>query len=421
LTKARLARFRRSRNRRGSRGSPSPDRSIRLAVYTDYAYRRQDGTVYAERAFALFLAELAGRVERMVVVGRLNPHPGRERYALPEEIDFVPLPYYPSAADLKALKPMLRSLSSFWHVLREVDAAWVLGPHPPLALAFAALTVLGRRQLILGVRQDLPRYVRTRHPGRRPLHLVADGLDAAYRAMARLAPTVVVGPDLARRYGQARRLLPIYVSLIRDEDIVGRESALERSYDGELRVLTVGRIEAEKNPLLLADVLARLRSNGRRWRLVVCGEGPLEPVLAERLVELGVADQAELLGYLPVHGGLLELYRGSHVFLHVSWTEGVPQVLFEAFASGLPVVATAVGGVASAAEGAALLVPPGDAGAAAAALAKIAEDGDLRERLLDAGLAKVRASTLDAEVQRVAEFLSSAVAGQNLGPRSPRD
>ena len=49
---------------------------------------------------------------------------------------------------------------------------------------------------------------------------------------------------------------------------------------------------------------------------------------------------------MPIDGGLLELYRNSHVFLHVSLDGGFPQVLVEAFASGLPAVATAVGGVA---------------------------------------------------------------------------
>ena len=54
---------------------------------------------------------------------------------------------------------------------------------------------------------------------------------------------------------------------------------------------------------------------------------------------------------MPIDGGLLDLYRSSHAFLHVLLTEGVPQVLIEVFASGVPVVATAVGGVAEAAGG----------------------------------------------------------------------
>jgi len=51
---------------------------VRLAVYTDYVYRRTGGTVRAERAFALFLAALAPHVERLVLIGRLAPDGGAQ-------------------------------------------------------------------------------------------------------------------------------------------------------------------------------------------------------------------------------------------------------------------------------------------------------------------------------------------------------
>src|SRR5262249_44118083 len=158
--------------------------------------------------------------------------------------------------------------------------------------------------------------------------------------------------------------------------------------------------DAEKNPLLLADIVQRLRAGegagdgARRWRLLVVGDGPLREQLAERVAELGVAESVELLGYVPIDNGLLDLYRRSHAFLHVSLPEGFPQVLVEAFASGLPTVATAVGGVRAAAEGAALLIEPDEASAAAAALARIADDGALRARLIEAGLERARGGTL---------------------------
>lgn len=105
---------------------------------------------------------------------------------------------------------------------------------------------------------------------------------------------------------------------------------------------------------------------------------------------------------------LLRLYRESHLLLHVSWTEGVPQVLLEAFAAALPVVATAVGGVPGAAGDAALLMPPGDPQAAIAAIERVAAEPATRERLLDAGNRIIRDHTIDAEASRVAEFLSSS-------------
>ena len=138
---------------------------------------------------------------------------------------------------------------------------------------------------------------------------------------------------------------------------------------------------------------------------MVCGEGPLSDALLERLAGLGQAAHAEIRGYVPIRGGLLDLYRSSHAFLHVSWTEGVPQVLFEAFAAALPVVATAVGGVADAAGDAALLVPPGDADPPARALERLATDEELRAGLVLAGHARVRDRTLEAECARVARFL----------------
>ena len=169
-------------------------------------------------------------------------------------------------------------------------------------------------------------------------------------------------PSWQRKYRRARRLQAITVSLVRERDLASAADAVAaRSYDGELTVLTVGRLDAEKNPLLLADIMARLVAGARPWRMVVVGEGAEAPRLAARLDELGLSERVELAGYVPIDGGLLELYRTSHAFLHVSWTEGFPQVLHEAFATGLPAVATAVGGVPAGAAGAALLVAPGDA------------------------------------------------------------
>ena len=205
-------------------------------------------------------------------------------------------------------------------------------------------------------------------------------------------------------------MLPISVSLVSEHDIEDAASREHQNWDGELRLLSVGRLDAEKNPLLLAEILAEARAKQPRWRLVVCGDGPLKDDLDDRLRELDVREHAELVGYVPVEAGLIDLYRSSHLLLHCSWTEGVPQVLYEAFAHRLPVVATDVGGVRDAAEGAALLVPPGDAEASATALARLADDAELRERLVEAGVARAREQSLEAGTARVARFLVETLA-----------
>ena len=90
-------------------------------------------------------------------------------------------------------------------------------------------------------------------------------------------------------------------------------------------------------------------------------------------------------------------------------------MLVEAFASGLPVVATAVGGVPGAVGDAGLHVLPEDADAAAAALRRLADEPELRKRLSNAGLERVRGRTLEAESGRVADFLSTSLRSRPKG------
>src|SRR5947209_8451017 len=156
---------------------------------------------------------------------------------------------------------------------------------------------------------------------------------------------------------------------------------------------------------MLADVAAHLHDDGRPVKLVVCGEGSLADALAQRVQRLGLDGEVEMTGYVPIDAGLGVLYAEADVFLHVSWTEGVPQVLFEAAAAGLPIVATAVGGVAAFARDAALLVEPGDPSAAAAAVRRVLDEAGLRDRLIGAGAALATSMTRQEQSARLAAWL----------------
>jgi glycosyltransferase involved in cell wall biosynthesis len=376
---------------------------MRAAVYIDQAFWSRDGEVYAARSFVLFLGKLAEHFDELTVAARLSPKPSSSHYRLPPPARFAPLPHYGSAArPLSVARAARESAARFEELLEQVDVVWLLGPHP-FALLFARMAARRGKRVVLGVRQDLPRYVGNRHPRRLELRLVAAALDLAFRRLARRFPAIVVGPDLARRYGGARELLEIYVSLISGEDVVPVAQAAGRAYDRRVQMLSVGRLDAEKNPLMLVDVLERTEP---RFELVICGDGPLEEDLARSLAQRGLSARAELRGHVPIGEDLLRLYRESHLLLHVSWTEGVPQVLLESFAAALPVVATAVGGVSEAAGNAALLIPPGDPEAAADAVRRVAESGELRTRLVAAGHAIAQDHTIEAEASRVAAFLS---------------
>ena len=382
----------------------------RLVAFEDSTYHRLDGTIYADRAFLTFLAGLSKQFDALLLLGRLSPVPGTSHYPLGDGVRFVALPHYP---DLLHLWPVVKALAGsarrVWTTLGEADAAFVLGP-TPMSIMITMLALLRRKRVVLGVRQNTAQYARNRHPGRRSVHLVADMLEFTWRALAHRCPVAVVGKEVADRYAFAPRRYELYVSLVREQDIAGETAASSRDYSDEVLVLSVGRLEPEKNPRMLADVLATLRRRGGQHRLVVCGEGPLRDELASRLEALGVADCAELRGYVPIDA-LMELYRHCHLLLHVSWTEGVPQILYEAFAARLPVVATDVGGVRAAAGDASLLIPPGDAMAAARAIEEVTSDTALRARMIDGGVRRVTQHTFEAEQRRLASFIRGEASG----------
>jgi glycosyltransferase involved in cell wall biosynthesis len=381
---------------------------LRLAVYSDFPYRRSNGRVYAEQAFVVFLCGLAEFLDGLTLVGRLDPDPAAWHFRVPGTVAYQPLPHYARLSrPFGVLSATARSARRFWRLLDETDTALLFGPNP-LAVVFALMTLCRRRRLALGVRQDYLVYVGARHPGNAPLLLAARLLDGAFRLLARRSAVLVVGPVLAEHYSRAARLLDVNVVLVGDRDVVAGLDQAAHGAGTERVVLSVGRLDNEKNPLLLADVLAELCLAEPTWRMVVCGEGPLKDRLRERLERLGVAGQAELRGFVPMGTELREIYRASDFLLHVSHTEGVPQVLFEAFAAGLPIVATDVGGVRRALGDAGLLVGPDDAPAAAAALRRLAEEDCLRERLVEAGLERIRASTRERQCAKVVDFLRAS-------------
>ena len=367
----------------------------------------------ADFPFLTFACTVGRDFDSTVVFGRAGGSVDGDAVApellLPPEVSIVKLPPYESLRRIgQVLGASAGTVRQFWRGLSEVDAVWVFGPHP-FSFVLVAFGVLRRKGVVLGVRQDTRAYYRERLPNARwrPVLLAAFGLDAGYRALSRFVQTTTVGDELARHYGGRRaNLLPISVSLVSDSDVVDRPP--ERDWDGPIQLLTVGRIEQEKNPLLLVDVLAKLeQERPGRYRLTWAGTGPLVDAVLERARELGVDDRLELLGFVPFGPELLARYRTAHMFVHASLTEGLPAVLIEAMASGTPVVATDVGGVSAVLEdgAAGLLVPPEDVDSFVEAVLRLSDDAGLREQLVTHGLSIARTMTVGSQARRIAAFI----------------
>ncbi|HTW12626.1 MAG TPA: glycosyltransferase [Solirubrobacteraceae bacterium] len=167
---------------------------------------------------------------------------------------------------------------------------------------------------------------------------------------------------------------------------------------GQINVLYAGRMTKEKGVELLADAFLAAHERDPRLHLVLAGGGPEEETLRERLGE-----HATFLGWQRGED-LARVYASADVFLFASRTDTFGNVLLEAQASGLPVVAVAQGGpVSLISDGDTGLLCPPEAAALAAAVHQIVESPLLAERLRRSALVAVSGRTWDAALGRLAD------------------
>jgi glycosyltransferase involved in cell wall biosynthesis len=124
----------------------------------------------------------------------------------------------------------------------------------------------------------------------------------------------------------------------------GRDRRAELGLHGKPVVLAVGRLVPIKNTPLLVDAMALLRQRVPTAHLVIAGDGPERASLERQVERAGLREAVTFLGYMALNE-LPAIYRSADVFALPSQFDNSPNVVLEAMAAGLPVVATDVGGV----------------------------------------------------------------------------
>jgi glycosyltransferase involved in cell wall biosynthesis len=120
-----------------------------------------------------------------------------------------------------------------------------------------------------------------------------------------------------------------------------RVAPLELDEDGVSRILWPGRLVRDKDPMLTLEVVARARERGAEFVLDVVGDGHMKEEVRARADQLGVADA---IRWHPPSQEMARWYRSADLLLMTSLFEGVPLVIYEALAMGVPVVAPALPG-----------------------------------------------------------------------------
>jgi len=236
---------------------------------------------------------------------------------------------------------------------------------------------------------------------------------------ARRSDQVIAISDYTAR--EVRELAPVPVTIIPYTTAIAEPTegaaAPSKTRDGRFTILFVGRLVERKGVSYLVQALRALPP-GLDARLVIVGDGPEREPLERQVAAMGLDGRVEVRGRIPEEE-LERAYATADLFVLPAIvdsrgdTEGLGVVLLEAMSHRVPVVASRVGGIPDIVvdgEGG-ILVPPADAGALAAAIARIAGDAELGERLGAAGLRRLRERfSWDAVTRRYLDLYASLFA-----------
>ena len=268
----------------------------------------------------------------------------------------------------------------------------VLHAHAAHALALAALAAAGTRIPLLAARRvALPL---RRNPLSRWKHARATRFIAVSERVRRalgasgIAPervsVVRSGVDLRERRTPASATTLRSLGLVQGRALVVMVSAL---------------VPPHKDPRTFLEAIAAVRRAGHDVQALLVGGGPLLEPARRACHELGLDDTVRLPGFRP---DAVELLAAADVAVLSSRDEGLGTTLLDAMAAGVPVVATAAGGVTEIVRDGVdgLLVPVGDAAALGAGIGRVLGDAALRRRLVAAGRERVGEFSVERTVEQ---------------------
>lgn len=374
-------------------------------VYHMPFWRAADGTLHeVEGSFARYVDSLAPYFDEVVLCVPVLAEPRGEGTAIRSaNVALAPLPHFDGPVQF--YPRLLLMIPGVVRFIRRVDLLHYRVPTPAAIFVSACARLLNRPEFVLVVgdlRALLPSM---------PYRGVKRLLWRAYTAfeehnvqrMAARALTFANGEALTVKHSRHGR--PVIQTQTTTIDAASVNSREDSCADPRVRLLTVSRIDPRKGLRVLPAAVRDLVDRGVDATLEIVGGtvgAPGDQELAaiqEAARALGVADRVTLPGAVPLDR-LLPRYLDFDVFVLPTLPgEGIPRVLLEAMAAGLPVVTSRVSGIPSLVthERNGLLLDVPDAAAVADAVTRIVRDGALRRRMIAHGYQTARAHTLQAQ------------------------
>ncbi|PKN65126.1 MAG: hypothetical protein CVU57_12000 [Deltaproteobacteria bacterium HGW-Deltaproteobacteria-15] len=218
------------------------------------------------------------------------------------------------------------------------------------------------------------------------------------------------GAGLLELYGSipGARIIPLN-AMISTTTLAGEEKIQRRLEEPVRKLLFVGRLAPEKGLFFLLDGFSGLLEKQPGLELHLVGDGPLKEELEERARSPELLGKVFFHGFVPHGENLFDYFDQCQVFVMSSYTEGLPRVIVEAMARGVPVVATRVGGIPHLIRNGenGLLYEPDDKPEFCSALLGLLDNSKTRTDIIIAGYDSAKEMTFEKRGQVMLEHLNN--------------
>lgn len=394
---------------------------VRLTIVDDNPFlRRPDGTVRPRAATFHRFAEAVvragpfGAARYVIPVRDAGSDEGREAGASGGDAPWSRLdtvdesllrivpsaPFEGAAGYLMRLPQMWRhNLPLLRRALSGEHLVWIKVPGSNGAAAAMVADALGVPLFayVVGSVREVVAASPRRGPARGAALGAAALHDALTGVLTRTGPSVRLGPEL-------------FTSALASADLptsADPERPPDARHEGTWRIVWAGRMAPEKGLAKLLQAVTLLLAGGHDVQLTLLGDGPERSPLEARARTLGITGAIRWAGYVGERERYMAALRKGDLFVLPSLSEGVPKVIVEAMACGVPVVASSVGGIAALlGEGErGRLVRPNDEIELATTIRSLMDDPATLQRFRERGMAWASDHTAERQAERLVDWM----------------
>ncbi len=388
-------------------------------------WRDAEGRLWeSEGSFARYVDSLAPYFDEIVLsVPVFDQPPASGSRVRSANVRLAALPYFPGPRQFYPMLPRLHRRLRAW--VEQCDVIHLRVPSPAAIFAFRIAQRMGKPVFLLVVGDYEALLPHLPYKGIKKLlfswYVAFE--ERALRRMTTQALTFANGAALREKHeAQGATVFETKTTTLNLSDVGTREDTCQSS---PVRLLTVSRIDPRKGLRVLPETVAELVRAGLDVTLDIVGPtigligDDEQAAIAADAARLRVADRVRLKGVVPLDR-LIAMYRDYDLFvLPTRPGEGVPRVLMEAMANGLPVITTRVSGLGSLVTHGqtGFVIDDGTPGAVARAVRLLIEQPAVRRELIAGGYKTARAHSLERQAAEMMRIVSEQL---RLPIRAPR-